>query len=288
MVEHKCERCGYKTPLKSNLRGHLERKNPCETRFSERLVTELLAELNEMPVQVMAGGEKHKCPHCSRGHNTRQALYQHKKICSVRPLETSVGGGSNVSLDDLCRIIATSIKNGGYGTHIQTQNNIQTQNIQQNIVINNYGQERIDHLTDSLLTSYLLNPSEGVVNLFKTIHYNDEVPENKNIRNKSITNNQLQTWDNGKWITVDKNNTLDAAIKSNTRLLHSHFQKVKTTMDDGIGDTLLQFFLKMQSNDGPQFYRVRRDVYALVVSDGSAPLYLQVVDDPDMYAPHPL
>ena len=48
--------------------------------------------------------------------------------------------------------------------------------------------------------------------MIKKIHFNDKYPENKNIRMLNKKDNKLQIIENGKWIYVDKDETLDMLL----------------------------------------------------------------------------
>ena len=56
-----------------------------------------------------------------------------------------------------------------------------TTNIQNNIILNNYGNEDLSHITDKLKTELLKIPFCAIPKMIEAIHFNDEKPENKNI-----------------------------------------------------------------------------------------------------------
>lgn len=79
MVEHQCDRCGYTTRIRNNLRMHLERKVPCKPILSTKTQEELLEVLNNKEVEYTM----FECHHCYKRNKSRQALYYHKKVCKA-------------------------------------------------------------------------------------------------------------------------------------------------------------------------------------------------------------
>jgi hypothetical protein len=88
-------------------------------------------------------------------------------------------------------------------------------------------------------------------------------------------------YDEGSWVPVDKNNTLDKVIEKESDHLFTHFRAVRE-QDDSVKrneDVIMRWFLEMKSKTGAGFYRVRRDLFAIILANSSVPIYLQVVDD---------
>ena len=48
---YKCCRCGYSTHIKTQYVRHLNRKNPCKPKHSNKNISELLEEINKKPKQ---------------------------------------------------------------------------------------------------------------------------------------------------------------------------------------------------------------------------------------------
>jgi hypothetical protein len=86
--------------------------------------------------------------------------------------------------------------------NIETQNNIQTQN---NIYINNYGSERLDYLNYEKMLEIFKKSYNIPTLLTKEIHFNENFPENNNIR-----------YENEKSVLIKKN---DGFIYKNLTVL---------------------------------------------------------------------
>ena len=85
----------------------------------------------------------------------------------------------------------------------QTNNNIVTNNnnttIVNNIVINNFGNEDMSHISHNDKILWASDPEKGVIDYVKKKHFDPTVPSNHNIQIKSRKQNTLQIYKNGKW-----------------------------------------------------------------------------------------
>jgi hypothetical protein len=78
--------------------------------------------------------------------------------------------------------ITTNCNNNNSNNHIETQNNIE-------IVVNSFGHENIDHLTDQIICKLIKTaPFTSVPLLIEKIHFDPDHPENHNIK---ITNKTM-------------------------------------------------------------------------------------------------
>jgi len=111
------------------------------------------------------------------------------------------------------------------GKQINTQNN-NTQNntnsnntINNTIHINNYGEENLEMLTDEFKEKCVTRPFYAILEIIKKIHFNDDYPENKNMRLVNKRDNKIQVLDDGKWKYRYKDEAVKYAFDdSNERL----------------------------------------------------------------------
>lgn len=132
------------------------------------------------------------CEHCGRKMKSLKNKRNHMKQCKHK--------------DILHKIHAQTLQNNRE-THGVTNKNI-TKNITNNITINNtvvqlcdFGKENQKWLTKDLLQLLYLDRKDAVKKLIKSKHFNEEFPENQNIRldNKNNLNKRLQVYSRGKW-----------------------------------------------------------------------------------------
>jgi hypothetical protein len=88
------------------------------------------------------------------------------------------------------------------------------------ININNFGEERIDHITPEMLDERLKEINgRGIFQLIRDIHFNPDIPENHNIRMGSKKRRNLKVKRNGRWEVRDNNDILDIMISQYKRRL---------------------------------------------------------------------
>lgn len=214
MVEYECERCRYTTNQKSNLRKHLQRKNPCEARFVETEVMQLLVALD-------ANKDGYVCEYCNTGFRTSQSKYQHKLRCKQKSLEQQID-----RLED--RLAHNHVSNV---TNIQ--NNIQ-------INIRDFGQENVSYLPLNFLSRCFVN--KDLVTLIENIHCDREHKENHNVRLKSLKRDLMETRVDGRWIVTDSDETLTDLIKNGYRVLMMHSRKHrKNIVEDELDEDVNEF-----------------------------------------------
>jgi hypothetical protein len=103
-----------------------------------------------------------------------------------------------------------------------------TTNIQNNIILNNYGKEDLSHITDSLKTNLLNMPYCAIPKMIEAIHFNDDKPENKNILMPNKKDNLVKVFEGDKWIYKNKNETITELVDSKYNILDEHFDDVES------------------------------------------------------------
>jgi hypothetical protein len=114
-------------------------------------------------------------------------------------------------------------------------------NIQNNIIINNYGEEDMSHITDKIKSELLKIPYGAIPKLIESVHFNDEKPENKNILMPNKKENMLKVYHGDKWIYKNKNETIMDLIDSKYMMIDNHYDEVKGNMSDGIQRSYSKF-----------------------------------------------
>jgi hypothetical protein len=152
--------------------------------------------------------------------------------------------------------------------NVVTNNN--TQIIQNNLSLKQFGNENVDHIESEFLTKCLINKHDGLKELINIIHFNSDVPENKNIRVKSKKQNLIETINPvGEWEQSDKTTTLDNLIRKGYKILFSHFINKKDSDQDikQREDYISMWFTDLCSKSGNEYYRLRRDLYVLILNN---------------------
>jgi uncharacterized pyridoxamine 5'-phosphate oxidase family protein len=127
-------------------------------------------------------------------------------------------------------------------------NNINTQN-NNTIIINNYGNERIDYLDYDKMLEIFKNAYNIPSILTKHIHFNNEFPENKNISCCDTDKNYSFVKINDEFIFRNVNSLVKELIKDKTRLMHKfaavHKDNICIKMDIQIYEEIIDLLLKL-------------------------------------------
>ena len=122
------------------------------------------------------------------------------------------------------------------GNNISVGNKTNNTTINNTIVLNNYGQEDLSHITDALKTQLLKIPYGMIPKMIEQVHFNDQKPENKNIMLTNSRDNKLKIYKNNKWIYRDKNETLNDLVDSKYFILDTHFETTQESDDTQLSE----------------------------------------------------
>jgi len=130
-----------------------------------------------------------------------------------------------------------------------TINHTTINNISNTININNFGNENLDMLTSKFMSAMIDKPYTAIPKMIKKIHFNDKYPENKNIRMLNKKDNKLQIIENGKWIYVDKDETIDMLLGDKNYRLDDYYEKNKSKFTDAQSHRFIMFQDKIGESD---------------------------------------
>jgi hypothetical protein len=128
------------------------------------------------------GVDELTCPRCMISFTTRQNKYRHMKKNNCEPrsiMHARTPNPQNIETQNN-NIINNNIENQ-YNTTNNIDNTINNNN-NTIININNYGNERLDYLTFDKMFSIFKNSNNIPTLLAKEIHFNNNFPENNNIK----------------------------------------------------------------------------------------------------------
>ena len=192
MVIYKCEFCQFQTTNKTDYTRHKSKKKKCGNTFTEEVV-------------------EHKsavCKYCGSEFTSMNNMYRHQKYrCKLKDIVRE-----DISIPSIAPVI--HIHNHHTITNIT--NNV-TNITNNNIVINNFGSENTEYLSNDKLKEILCNGGsymdDAISGYVKAIHFDEEYPENHNI---AITNKKVvhgYKYVNGKWETVLADNLKRSVYK---------------------------------------------------------------------------
>jgi hypothetical protein len=226
MVNYICDVCNFSSNIKSHYNRHLKTK---KHKNNTILFETNMVKTQKDPEKTQKDPEKTQktkhfiCDYCDStfttyAHKRRHEIHRCKENSSImtnkikkleiekKKLEKKI----EKMLDKACTINNTTNNN--------TNNN--TNNI---IVVNNYGKENTDYLTAEKIAKLLNRPYDSIQELIKMLHFNNEHPENHNIK---ITNKKepfALVWNDPIWeIRKKKSVVKDMVDKGYTMIDMTH------------------------------------------------------------------
>jgi hypothetical protein len=151
------------------------------------------------------------CRNCGIIYKTRSGLFKHQKHCVSPKTDLVVSSETSPMNSNSATAIqqTTNFNNTNHTTH-----NNQRILIQNNIQINDIGNENPKWLTSQILFQALSNIEKAIPKLMEKKHFNDDFPENKNLRlnTKRDVNKLLQVFEGGRWRIKDSKQTFYRVI----------------------------------------------------------------------------
>ena len=121
--------------------------------------------------------------------------------------------------------------------NVTTNNNM----LQQNIIINNYGNENLDYLTEGYLTSLLKIPCGSVLTLLKDIHFNANHPENHNVKIPNRKEKFAIVYMNGEWKLRNKKDVISNMVDMSYNIVDCYFEDNKMILSDTKRNNFIEF-----------------------------------------------
>ena len=261
---HCCEVCKYATNRKYDLKRHQNAvHNTTPTRANSAIFNEknvIPNEKNVIPVNI--------CKKCNKIYKIKKSLVSHEAKCKgvdeltcprcMVSFATRHSKSKHIT-NNKCKprsIIhartpnADNITNNIDNQNIETQNNINTQNNNNNtIIVNNYGNERMDYLDYDKMLEIFKSAYNIPSILTKHIHFNKDFPENNNITCSNDDKNYSLVKMNDEYIFKNLNNLVYELIKDKTKLMHrfatGNKENICVSMDTRIYEDIIELLLKL-------------------------------------------
>ena len=236
----KCDRCGCTFTTKTNLRKHFNRKNICKP-LLENIPIETLKEKHKVNKGC------YKCENCGKEYKSRVGKCKHKKKCLLNP---------NIIEKKTIHILKNELeqKNIELGTEknkreeLEQQvkqlllekylieeknakiiNNIGGDNITLNIVYNDYKDTNLSSIKNNteFIKKCIENPLNSVRYYLDEVHYNKNIPENKNIKLTNLQSPFMDYVAEGKWNKIEQKLLLPNIINKSIEVIADAKKNVK-------------------------------------------------------------
>ena len=269
MKKYICQRCGYTTNRKFNLKNHINRKFRCELLPSKTISKNTLlkkyklnTEVNTSILKKMQPNVSQKrmtvsqlsakclkkkfiCCYCSKKFTTRQAKFKHEKDrCKMKEKPEQNTDNQMVKKDMLINKLILQVEKL-LDNNLQNfnNNNIHSNNkITNNIMVNNYGEENINYITEKVLKKLIYYPASAISKLIAMKHFNPKYPENHNIKITNIHDKFAKRYKNGKWSIEDKKAVIGELVDDG----FAHYDDFKNLKGDELANKIMEKLSKIE------------------------------------------
>ena len=283
MVSFECKICNYKTIRKNDFKKHLntkkhknkEENNEANATKSINLPHKNSLYLTKAAILPHKTSEKltnfFECSYCSKIFKRKDNLNRHiKKYCKEKKKEMDheliLKHLEDFKKDKakMYAYIDKLVESAGDTNNINIEAN--TQNNQ--IVLNNFGNEDISHLTDKFMQRLLSIPYVSVQKIIEKVHFSKKKPENKNIALTNKKEDMIKIYKNNKWKYQSRDEIMDEIINTNyTRIDDFYNEKGKKKLNDSHNKIFESFQDKFEGQDDELINKIRKDCEMLILSD---------------------
>ncbi len=262
--EFKCEFCDKKLASKFSLDRHKlvckKRENNCENTIQnvENTIQNCKNTIQNFKNAIPQVNKRFNCRKCNKGYNTLRLLNDHEPKCKglnvltcPRCMKTfsSSGNKSNHIKRNNCKPRSIIYANTPHTniTNNNITNNINTVNNNNNIIINNYGNERTDYITFDDMIKILKHSGSSIIPKYIQMkHFNKKFPENNNIK-YDIKNGCLIKNDDG-WRSIGIDNISRRLIDHNSDEIGVFYDKNKDNINKIISDIQMLEYITSRFN----------------------------------------
>jgi hypothetical protein len=223
-----CEMCGYISSHKSNYKKHLVTDKHKNAKMDNKS--------SKMDNTKVAKSEiGYKCG-CGNNYKYKTGLSKHKKKCNFMTNDEKIEKLNNIVLEQQKQIDELKMKPT---TIINNTNNIQ---------INAFGKENTEYLSSNpkykqMMTNCLQEKEQGIMKLIDIIYFNNEHPENQNIRISNKKDNLIKCFDGSKWKLLIAN---DGIVQLLNRIETEFSNFLEQMEDEGerVKDPIMKRFMQ--------------------------------------------
>ena len=216
-----------------------------------------------------------ECENCRKLFKQISGLSRHKKNCMMNNNDIHIEKqemrlqikNQQTQIEQLTKQITLLLEKGISNTtnsNNNTTNNIETQNV---IVVNSFGNENTEYLTDRIITKLIQNgPFTCLPKIIEKIHFDPEHPENHNIKVTNQKTNYAKIIRDNKWVTTNKKKAIDEMIQNGYGILEEKYPDNKDTINDFKQERFEDFQMKFQENDRDLMKTIKDDVDIVVIN----------------------
>lgn len=214
----------------------------------------------------------HSCSICQQTFSHLSGLSRHRVKCKeiipkIDILEKEVKElhQQNLKLSKEVECLKKSKKD----MNIQTQNNTnieQQNNVNNNIIINCFGRENLEYITDKVIIHCMQHIYGSLPLLIEKIHFDPDHPENHNIKipNKKLPHAKVLN-DKREWQFVQKKEVIHNMMEMGYTMLDEKFQEKGHELTDAKQKHFRNFQEKYEDGDKKTKKVIQKDVETVII-----------------------
>ena len=252
--------------------------NICKCSFDRKFNYEKHLKSKKHNTRISNDNSKlYNCSICKKIFSYSSGLYRHRSKCKVNDLsKVDYLEKENIELHkknlELSQKLVVLEKNNN--TNIQNQNiqnqsnNTSIQNQQNNIIINCFGNENLDYITDKVILHCMNKIYGSIPLLIEKIHFDPEHPENHNIQipNKKLPHAKILN-NKREWQIVKKKDAIDTMIDNGYNMLDEKFQDKSLELTVNKQKHFKTFQSKYEDGDKDTIKDIKDKVEMLVINN---------------------
>jgi hypothetical protein len=141
-----------------------------------------------------------------------------------------------------------------------------TQNTQ-NIQLNNYGNEDLSHITDKLKESLIKMPYGMIPKLIEAVHFNDNMPCNKNIILPNKKDNKLKIYNGKKWIYKNKEEVFNDLMDGKYFILDNYYEDHNDLLTRQNKNNYDKFRTYFDDKDTKLFDQIKKECELIILNN---------------------
>ena len=212
----------------------------------------------------------HVCSICQKNFLHASSLCRHRAKCKETDAKVDLLETEIKELRKEVELLKnkqpnTTINNGN--TNIENQQ-IANQNNNNNIIINCFGNENMDYITDKVIFHCMNKIYGSIPLLIEKIHFDPDHPENHNVKipNKKLPHAKIMNHKR-QWQIVNKKDVIDSMIDNGYNLLDEKFQENSHELADNKQHHFRNFQAKYEDGDKETIKDIKDRVEMLVINN---------------------
>ena len=231
MVIYKCDNCFRCFDKKCNYDRHLRRLNKCSTSKEVSPIKKLLN------IEI-ENENKYKCDFCDKSFKNKTYFRKHlKELCprnfnfeqlmikeKIKRINKIKKENYNLKekiYEKMKTLPRYMIENGKI---VNVEKHYLNYYDQKNIL--SYGHEKTYHIRDKTLKKIIGNPEMGLIRLIQEIHFNNNIPRNRNVFMRNKKSNMIEFYKEGEWRNMPKKDLFQNLIVTKKDIMDDYFDKL--------------------------------------------------------------